>query len=118
MLDDVWPRVLAAGADVILDFGFWSREDRDRARGLAATVGATHRLYWVRCSDELALERVRTRNCDPGDSWFLDEGSFEYLRGKYHPLEADERTSWLLRKRDEGLRRLPQPAPPVTWIVG
>jgi predicted kinase len=39
-LDQLWPRLLAHGVDVVLDFGFWGRESRDRARKLAADVGA------------------------------------------------------------------------------
>lgn len=90
LLDDVWTRVLAAGTSVILDFGLWSRVERDRVRSLVADVGATADLYWVQCPEAVALERVRTRNENPGDSWFLDETSFEYLRQKYHPLDPDE----------------------------
>src|SRR5437867_3336376 len=32
LLDDVWPRLLDSGADVVLDFGLWRRADRDAAR--------------------------------------------------------------------------------------
>jgi predicted kinase len=90
LLDDVWPRVAALGVDVVLDFGFWARESRDRARELAGAVGANAVLYWVQCDEDVGLDRVRTRNLDPGDSWYLDEGSFDYLRARYQPLGDDE----------------------------
>lgn len=89
-LDSLWPRILARGVDVVLDFGFWQREHRDRARQLAGTVGADTKLYWVQCEEATALERVLRRNEDPRDSWRLEENSFEYLRTKYGPLGPDE----------------------------
>jgi predicted kinase len=37
VLDELWPSILIQGVDVVLDFGFWSRESRDRA---VASLGA------------------------------------------------------------------------------
>lgn len=75
--------------DVILDFGFWTRQARESARA-AETVGAESRLYWVRCEDQLAIERIRRRNADPGDGFYLSDGSIDYLRGTYESLVPDE----------------------------
>jgi predicted kinase len=40
VLDELWPRVLERGVDVVLDFGYWRREARDRARESARAAGA------------------------------------------------------------------------------
>jgi predicted kinase len=45
-----WPDIaetLCAGRDVVLDWGFDSREERDRTRARATAVGATVRLFFL-----------------------------------------------------------------------
>jgi predicted kinase len=58
LLTDLWPRIARAGADVILDLGFWRREDRDAARVRATEAGAEFRLFWLRCSAETSRARA------------------------------------------------------------
>lgn len=100
VLDDLWPRILATGVDVVLDFGFWSRVSRDSARRAAALAGGDSRLYWVRCDEATAARRVRERNADPRDSFYLSDGSYRYLRAKYSPLDPDE--EFVVVRTDEG----------------
>jgi predicted kinase len=90
VMDDLWPRALLAGADVILDFGLWSRADRDATRSLAADVGAQTRLYFVRCSDATARTRWRERNDNLEGSFHLDEEAFDTLRPRFEPLGSGE----------------------------
>jgi predicted kinase len=45
-----WPEIvnaLRSGRDVVLDWGFDSREERDRVRAQAVAVGATVRLFFL-----------------------------------------------------------------------
>ena len=51
-LEEVWPRCLELGVHVVLDFGCWTRRDRDAMRAKIATIGAEARLYRVTCSEE------------------------------------------------------------------
>lgn len=90
IINDLWPRVLAAGADVILDFGFWSRTDRDDARERAAAVGATTKLYVLQCSDEVALERCHARNQNLQGSLHIADNTFERLKQRVQPPDEDE----------------------------
>lgn len=85
-----WPRTLATGQSVVLDFGFWTRARRDLARSRAAAVGARARLYCVRCSEETARQRCRARNQDPGDSLFIADATFDTLKARFEPLAPDE----------------------------
>jgi predicted kinase len=89
-INDAWPRALAAGRDVILDFGFWTRAWRDAARKRAGAVGAGVRLYCVRCSETTARERCRRRNLDPGKSLFIADHTFDILKKRFEPLAPDE----------------------------
>jgi hypothetical protein len=44
-LEEVWPRCLELGVDVVLDFGWWTRRERDCVRAKIAAIGAEARLY-------------------------------------------------------------------------
>lgn len=41
LMQPLWRQCLVAGADVVLDDGFWRRSERDAARAIAQDVGAT-----------------------------------------------------------------------------
>ena len=90
MIDEIWPPVLAAGIDVILDFGLWTRVDRDEVRRLASNVGAEVRLYHVRCSEEEARRRCRERNRVLGTSFHIDDAAYDALRARFESLGPDE----------------------------
>ena len=84
-------RIVDTGTDVILDFGFWTRSHRDRAREQVRRVGATHLLYAFECSPQTAWERVKQRNrLDSADSLHIDEQTFWFFAGRIEPLMSDE----------------------------
>jgi hypothetical protein len=89
-LADLSPAIAARGADVVLDFGFWSRADRYRTRQRANGVGAGALLYSVACDESLALERLTARNADPAGCFVLDQRAYEHLRRKFENVSAGE----------------------------
>lgn len=80
---------LARGQDVVMDFGFWRREDRDAARAAAKRLGVEAILYDVRADMAVARERVLRRSAEPGQL-MLDGDAFDNLRSKLEPLSEDE----------------------------
>lgn len=90
LINTQWPRVLAHRIDVILDFGFWTRQWRDDVRRLAQEVNATTRLYWVKCGDDTAWTRLRARNNNTQSSLYVADDSFKKLRERLEPLGDDE----------------------------
>jgi len=88
-LDQLWPQVVRAGTDVVLDFGFWSRERRDHARTLADAQGVQTQLYWLRCPDDVALTRCLTRN-GAADAFLFSEQGFYELKPHFQPPDTDE----------------------------
>lgn len=90
MLDGVWPKVLGHGIDVVLDFGFWSRQLRDNARRRALSVGAEVKLYRVVCDEDVARARCLARNANPNGAFMIDALAFDALRAKFEPLGPDE----------------------------
>ncbi|MFJ5761080.1 AAA family ATPase [Neobacillus sp. NPDC093182] len=62
LLWDVAARVLVLGTDVILDFGFWGRGERDDFRSRAAELGADFKIHFLDVPEEMLLERLTARN--------------------------------------------------------
>jgi predicted kinase len=89
VLEPLWTRCLALGLDVVLDFAFWSRAERDETRRRIEALGGRHRLYLLAAPDEEAWARIERRNAEPG-ALFIARATFEALRARFEPLGADE----------------------------
>ena len=63
-------RALTLGIHVILEFGFWSKQEREYFRKEAETLGATVRLYYLNVEADELWERLEKRNAS------LPNGSF------------------------------------------
>jgi predicted kinase len=81
---------LELDVDVVLDFGFWARPERDAFRAKIAAVGAQARLYRVTCSEAEAWRRIEKRNTDLQGSLYIARNTFEILRHRFEPLDSDE----------------------------
>lgn len=88
-LHELWPQIATHGVDVVLDFGFWSRDQRDRIRSLARSAGVETALFWVQCPDDTALRRCLARNGTTGSFLITHEG-FQEMRSRFEPLGPDE----------------------------
>ena len=62
LLWDVAASVLGHGIDVILDFGFWKRIERDDYRSRAASLGASTRIHYLNATEDVLLRRLDIRN--------------------------------------------------------
>ena len=90
LMEPLWTRCLSLGLDVILDFGFWRREDRDSARRLTDSVGAKAALYLVVCAEDEARRRVAARNNAVNRSLFIAPATFDGLKSRFEPPGPDE----------------------------
>jgi len=61
---DLTATLLASGLDVILDFGFWSIEEREQVARHVISLGAQPFWYFLDASPETLLARVVERNDD------------------------------------------------------
>ena len=91
LIEAIWTRCLELGLNVVLDFGFWSRSERDRTRALIAQLGGECRLYRVTCPDEVARQRIEGRNGDD-ESLFIASATYDALKARFEPLGPDERS--------------------------
>jgi predicted kinase len=89
-IDTVWPRCLQLGLDVVLDFGFWARSERDAVRAKIDMIGASARLYHVTCSEKEAWQRIERRNNNLEGSLFIARNTFDVLKSRFESLNSDE----------------------------
>lgn len=94
LIAELTVKLLTQEIDVILDYGFWYREERLAARDLAASVGATAMTHYLDTPDTIRRERVLSRN------HALDEDSVEIS-----PEEFEKQIDWFEKPSDaEGMR--------------
>lgn len=62
MLWKVASRALQLGTNVILDFGFWAREEREDYRSRAKALGASSEVHFLDVPTDELMRRLRERN--------------------------------------------------------
>ena len=62
LLWNVAAPVLGHGVDVILDFGFWKRIERDDYRERARNIGAKVKMHFLDVPQDVLLRRLDIRN--------------------------------------------------------
>ena len=88
---DVAKRVLEIGADVILDFGFWARVERDDFRNRAKKLGANFQLHYMDVPYPELYRRMEKRNKAPGTGTFvIPKGSMDKYVTIFQPPTDDE----------------------------
>lgn len=63
-------RALALGTNVILDYGFWAREEREDYRARASELGAASEIHYLDVPGEELLRRLAVRNAEPSQTAF------------------------------------------------
>jgi hypothetical protein len=91
LLWDLAVRLLGLGVDVIIDFGFWTREDRERFRVGAAAIGARSELHYLDVPEEELLRRLEARNADlPAGTFWIDPAWMREWFGWFEAPVAEE----------------------------
>lgn len=70
MLWEIASRALVLGTNVILDFGFWAREEREDYRWRAKQLGARSEVHFQDVPPEELLKRLAQRNAQPSQTAF------------------------------------------------
>jgi predicted kinase len=78
MLWELGARALTLGVNVILDFGFWAKEERDFFRARASELGANFQIHYLDVSNAELLERLKSRNANlPAGTFNIPEDSLQ-----------------------------------------
>lgn len=88
---DVAARVLVLGIDVILDFGCWSRSERDEFRNRTADLGVAFKIHFVDVPEKLLFERREARNTmHPEEAFFIPKAKLkEWIQIFEPPLQEE-----------------------------
>ena len=62
MLWEIASRALVLGTNVILDYGFWAREEREDYRSRARQLGASSEVHFLDVPPQELLRRLAERN--------------------------------------------------------
>lgn len=88
--------VALAGVDVVLDFGFWTRAQRQAVRAAFAGKGISTELHYLKTDPETVTARLARRNETAGGeeaAYRIDEGMRAILDRRFEepgPDEVDE----------------------------
>ena len=88
---DVAFQLAEKGTDVIIDEGFWAKEQREEMKERARKAGARMVLYYVQASIEEIKARVLERSKNPPqDSFEISENMFDHYVQYWEPPTKDE----------------------------
>lgn len=78
MLWNIASRALELGTNVILDYGFWAREEREDYRLRAKRLGASSEVHFLDVSEEELLRRLAVRNSQSSqENFYISEESMK-----------------------------------------
>jgi predicted kinase len=88
---DMAVKCLKLGIDVIIDEGFWIKEQRDEIREKVNNVGAIPKMCYLNVPLEIMKARtLRRTEKPPMDSFTIDEESFNHYWKFFQPPNKDE----------------------------
>jgi predicted kinase len=83
--------VLRAGADVVVDFGLWGRDERTALRALAREAGARAVVVFLNLSEKERRRRIEHRFVgDPSSTFEMSEAEIEEQVRIFQPPDESE----------------------------
>lgn len=88
-----------SGIDVIIDFGYWSRREREEARKYFSSRGIKSELHYIHIADEKRIKQLESRNerlitekekKDTGRVYIIDEVLRQRLDQKFEEPAQEE----------------------------
>lgn len=88
----------AIGVNVVLDWGFWLREEREYARAYYGQRGIECELHYIDISDETWRQRLEQRNravlAGETQAYYIDDAIAAKFAAIFEPPERDEAEVW------------------------
>ena len=83
-------KILNAGTDVIMDYGFWSKQTRKQVQQKAKNLTPDVVWHQLVCDTNIAKARVLKRTDENPTELFIDEACFNEKLKQYEPITDDE----------------------------
>jgi len=88
---DIAAQALQLGVDVVLDWGFWGRSERDDYRERVSTLGVTFELHYLDVPRQELWRRLEARNAAlPPDTFPIDEAMLDIYCAMFQPPTTEE----------------------------
>ncbi|HBH94615.1 MAG TPA: ATP-binding protein [Ruminococcaceae bacterium] len=86
--------LIETGTNVILDWGFWQRDEREEAKSFFERRNINCELHYIDISDQAWAERVKKRNLttehgEPTD-YYIDENLAKKFNSMFEPPSEEE----------------------------
>ncbi|MCM1132839.1 MAG: ATP-binding protein [Ruminococcus flavefaciens] len=96
--------IALAGADVILDWGFWSGADRTEISAFLESHNVPYEWHYIDVSDDIWRRNIAERNArisagEPSCDFYVDDGLLAKLLSLFEVPEADEIDVWYKLQR-------------------
>lgn len=84
-------KLAGVGVNTILDFGFWSKEERDNAKKKIKAMRAEYEVYYQKVSKEDMIRRLKLRNSlDASSSFVIPEEKVLLWYFLFEDLDEEE----------------------------
>ena len=90
MLWDIARQIIRCQTDVIMDYGFWSKEKRAEAYKKAFEITPKVVFHNVLCDMQTAKKRLLNRSATDLTTLDIDENCFNMLSKQFEPMDASE----------------------------
>ena len=91
--------LIETGINVVLDWGFWTAEERAYAREFYGSRGIEYEFHFIDISDEEWYRRLDKRNADVlagrSDAYYVDDGLAAKFQSIFERPERDEIDVWI-----------------------
>ena len=96
--------LLAVGTAVVLDFGFWGRDERAALHALARSRGAQAKTVYLSLDRETQLSRIEARWQEaPESTWPLASAALDEWRAMFEEPDARELAGEMAAHPSDGL---------------
>lgn len=87
-----------AGADVILDWGFWSEQDRRETTAYFENAKVPVRWHYISVSEEVWQRNIERRNAavtaGRSTDYYVDAGLLSKLNARFEPPRREDMDCW------------------------
>ena len=91
--------IIEAGIDVILDWGFWTRRERDEARAYYGGLGIPCEFHYIDIGDDEWHRRLNRRNEDVlagrTEAYYVDDGLAAKFASIFEKPDPGEIAVWI-----------------------
>lgn len=91
--------IVETGINVVLDWGFWTKTERDFAKEFYGSRGIEYEFHYISISDEEWYRRLEKRNKSilekKSDAYYVDEGLAEKFKAIFETPGKNEVDVWV-----------------------